>query len=195
MQFQYLMLNKPPGCISARTDWRDRPTIYDHIPAHFPDLPHVGRLDFNSEGLLLFTDDGRLAQALLNPNYAGNADPSKVELIEKEYHVKLKAKLEPDDPVLKRMEEPLEYKPGLFTAPAKVEWVAERASATWISVTITEGKYRQVRRICGRERLQIRKLRRVRLGPLELGDLKLRWCRRLTEEEVQALYAWALPEG
>ena len=192
---QYFMLNKPPGCITARKDFRDRPTVYDHVPASFPDLPHVGRLDFNTEGLLLFTDDGRLQQALLNKKYAGNADPEEMEPVEKVYHVKLKAILKEDDPVLARLEEPLEYKPGLFTAAAKVSYVAPRSSCTWISMTITEGKYRQVRRICKREGLQIRKLRRVRFGPLELGELKMRWCRMLSEEEIGSLYEIALPEG
>ncbi len=193
--FEYLMLNKPHGCITARRDFEDRELVYDHIPAHMPDLPHVGRLDYNTQGLLLFTDDGRLAQALLNKNYAGEADPEEVDPIEKVYHIKVKAKIEPDDPVLESLTEPLEFKPGRFTAPARVGWVAERSSCTWISVTITEGRHRQVRRLCDRSGLQIRKLRRVRLGPLELGDLKMRWCRRLEPWEVEALYDVALPEG
>ena len=192
---QYFMLNKPPGCISARVDFRDRPTIYDHVPGHFPQLPHVGRLDFNTEGLLLFTDDGRLQQGLLNKKYAGNADPEDCKPIEKVYHVKIKDKIEPDDPVFERLEEPLEFKPGRFTEPARAEYVAPRSSCTWISLTICEGRNRQIRKLCKREGLQIRKLRRVRLGPLELGDLKLRWCRMLEEDEIRALYEVALPEG
>ncbi len=192
---QYFMLNKPPGCITARTDFKDRPTVYDHIPGHFPDLPHVGRLDYNTEGLLLFTDDGRLAQALLNKKYAGNADPTELRPIEKVYHVKVKALLEPDDPVFSRLQEPLEFKPGRFTAPARATYLEPRSSCTWISLTITEGRKHQIRRLCKREGLQIRKLRRVRLGPLHLGDLKLRWCRMLTPDEVTSLYAAALPEG
>ena len=194
-EFQFFMLNKPPGCITARRDWQDRSTVYDHVPGHFPDLPHVGRLDYNTEGLLLFTDDGRLQQALLNRGYAGAADPEEVEPIEKVYHVKVKALLKPDDPVIKRLEEPLEFEPGRFTQPACTGWVAPRSSCTWISVKITEGRHRQVRKLCDREGLQIRKLRRVRLGPLELGDLKLRWCRRLEQHEIDALYRVALPEG
>ena len=195
MSFQYFILNKPHGCITARRDFEDRSIVYDHVPQHFPDLPHVGRLDYNTQGLLLFTDDGRLAQALLNKKYAGNADPEQVDPIEKVYHVKVKTKLEPDDPVLERLKEPLEFKPGRFTAPAKTGWVAERSSCTWISIAITEGRHRQVRKLCDREGLQIRKLRRVKLGPLTLGDLKMRWCRFLTDDEIQSLYDVALPEG
>lgn len=192
---QYFMLNKPPGCITARKDFKDRPTVYDHVPASFPELPHVGRLDYNTEGLLLFTDDGRLAQALMNKGYAGNADAEEMEPIEKVYHVKVKAMLDPEDPVFRRLEEPLEYKPGKFTAPALAQYLEPRSSCTWISLMITEGRKHQIRKLCKREGLQIRKLRRVRLGPLLLGDLKLRWCRMLTDDEVAALYAKALPEG
>lgn len=195
MEHQFFMLNKPHGCITARRDWQDRPTVYDHVPAHFPDLPHVGRLDYNTQGLLLFTDDGRLAQGLLNKKYAGNADPEDVDPIEKIYHVKVKALIDPDDPVFERLEKPLEFEPGRFTEPAKAEWVAPRSSCTWISITICEGRNRQVRKLCKRAGLQIRKLRRVKLGPLELGDLKMRWCRMLTDEEIESLYEVALPEG
>ena len=194
-KFHHFMLNKPHGCITARRDFEGRPTVYDHVPEHFPDLPHVGRLDFNTQGLLLFTDDGRLAQALLNKKYAGNADPESVQPIEKVYHVKVKALLEPEDPVFLRLEQPLEFEPGRFTEPARAGWVAPRSSCTWISIRIVEGRHRQIRKLCDRERLQIRKLRRVKLGPLELGDLKMRWCRMLGEEEVRALYEVALPEG
>ncbi len=195
MPHQFFILNKPHGCITARRDFEGRPTVYDHVPEHFPDLPHVGRLDYNTQGLLLFTDDGRLAQALLNKKYAGNADPDSVEPIEKVYHVKVKAKLTPEASVLRRLKEPLEFEPGRFTAPAQTGWVAERSSCTWISLTITEGRHRQVRKLCDREGLQIRKLRRVKFGPLELDDLKMRWCRFLSKEEIQALYDVALPEG
>ena len=189
------IMNKPPGCITARVDFEDRPTVYDHVPKHFEPLPHVGRLDFNTEGLLLFTDDGKLAQALLNKDYAGPTsmagDASDLSPIEKVYHVKVKAKLGPDDPVLAALQEPLEYEPGKFTAPARTGWVAERSSCTWIEIAITEGRHRQVRRLCDRSGLQIRKLRRVRLGPLELGELKLRWCRHLSDEELTGLYVAA----
>lgn len=190
---RYFVLNKPPGCVSARRDFADRPTIYDHVPPHYPDLPHVGRLDFNTEGLLLFTDDGRLAQALLNPGYAGLADPSAVPPVEKVYHVKVRAHLDDGHPALAQLAEPIVIMGGPPTRAAKVRVVGHRARATWVEVLIDEGRNRQVRRLCERAGLQIVKLRRVRLGPLELGDLKLRWCRPLTTAEITACYARALP--
>jgi pseudouridine synthase len=80
-----LVLNKPAGCISTRRDFAGRPTLYDHIPTHFPALPHVGRLDYATEGLMLFTDDGLLAQAVLNPKVG--------ETVEKVYLVKVRDRL------------------------------------------------------------------------------------------------------
>jgi 23S rRNA pseudouridine2605 synthase len=185
---QYFILHKPPGCLSARRDYLDRPTVYDHIPPHYPKLGHVGRLDFNTEGLLLFTDDGRLNQALLNKEF-GDAEP-----IEKVYHVKLKGILAETDWGIEHLKEPLQFEPGRYTEAARGVRVLEyRASCTWVEVVIREGRQRQVRKLCARSNYQVRKLKRVRMGPLELGDLKMRWCRPLTLEEVEALYAAALP--
>jgi 23S rRNA pseudouridine2605 synthase len=190
---QYFMLNKPPGCICARRDFAERQTVYGHVQPHFPVLPHVGRLDYNSEGLLLFTDDGRLAQAMINSGYAGSADPATVAPIDKVYHVKIRAELAPDDPRLLRLAEPLRLPSGILTRPARLRVVGYRSRATWVEVAINEGRNRQVRRLCERSRLLIVKLRRVRFGPLVLGDLRLRWCRPLTSDEIAACYAQALP--
>lgn len=188
---QYFMMNKPAGCITARRDFESRQTVYDHVPPHFPSLAHVGRLDYNTEGLLLFTDDGRLAQALLNREFA--ADAGALDVIEKVYHVKIKGVLQDDDARLPLLAEPLEHKSGQFTAAARWRIVERRERTTWIELIICEGRNRQVRRLCERSELQIRKLRRMQLGPLELGALRLRWCRPLEQAEIAALYAAALP--
>ncbi len=184
---QYFVLNKPAGCISARRDFADRPTLYDHIPTHFPALPHVGRLDYATEGLMLFTDDGKLAQALLNPNVG--------ETVEKVYRVKVRDRLDPGDHRIKLLERPLRFRSGPVTNPARTRFLELRTRATWIEVVLTDGRNRQIRRLCERSGLQVLKLRRVQIGPLALGDLKLRWCRPLTAEEVSSLYDVALPEG
>ncbi len=191
---RYFVLNKPPGCISAARDFAGRPTVYEHVPTHFPRLPHVGRLDFNTEGLLLFTDDGRLAQALMNPGFKGLADPGAVPPIRKVYRLKVRDRLDPDDRRIARLREPLVFRSGYVTAPAEVSFVEHRTRATWLEVVLTEGRNRQIRRLCERSRLQVLKLRRVAVGPLELGELRLRWCRPLTVEEVEVLYAAAMPE-
>ncbi len=191
---QYFVLNKPPKTICARRDFADRPTVYDHIPFWYPDLPHVGRLDWATEGLLLFTDDGRLAQGLLNPGFKGLADPDSIPPIEKVYRVKVRDRLDPLDPRIALMERPLSYPGGILTRPATISFIALRTRATWLEVTITEGRHHQVRHLCARSGFPVLKLRRIRLGPIELGDLKLRWCRPLQEPEIAALYAAALPE-
>jgi 23S rRNA pseudouridine2605 synthase len=183
----YFILNKPPGCITGRDDPEGRSTVYDHVPEHFPVLPHVGRLDYNTEGLLLFTDDGRLARALLDPNLHAQGG------IEKVYRVKARPLMAADDPRIAALERPLELPDGGESRRARARWIADRARSSWIEIVLTEGRHRQVRRLCEREGLQIVKLRRVRLGPLELGDLKLRWCRPLQLREVEACYAAALP--
>ncbi|MBA2661655.1 MAG: rRNA pseudouridine synthase [Bradymonadaceae bacterium] len=181
------MMNKPAGCITARTDDEGRQTVYAHVPAHFPALGHVGRLDYNTEGLLLFTDDGRLSQALLNKAFSGAP-------VEKVYHVKIKGIVEDGDARLARLEEPLKSGPGKTTEPARARVVERRDKTSWIELVICEGRHRQVRKLCERSGLQIRKLRRMRLGPLELGELRLRWCRPLERAEVAALYAAALAD-
>ena len=191
----YFVLNKPPGCITARRDYLGRPTVYDHVPPHFPALPHVGRLDYNSEGLLLFTDDGRLAQALLNPGFrqvAAQGAPCRP--VDKIYRVKVRGRLAPDDPRLLELAQPLLHPDdGVLTRPARVRFCELRTRATWVEVILQEGRSRQIRHLCARSGLQVVKLRRVALGPLTLGDLRLRWCRPLTEMEVQACYDLALP--
>jgi len=183
----YFLLNKPPGCITGKRDPEGRSTVYDHVPTHFPRLPHVGRLDYNTEGLLLFTDDGRLARALLDPERHAEGG------IEKVYRVKLRPKMSPDDARIAGLEHPLELNDGQLSRPAHARWVMDRARSSWVEIVLVEGRHRQVRRLCERAGLQIVKLRRVAFGPLQLGDLKLRWCRPLTPAEQQACYAIALP--
>ena len=191
---RYFVLNKPPGCICSARDFAGRPTVYAHVPTHFPHLPHVGRLDYNTEGLLLFTDDGRLAQALMNPAYKGLADAEGIDPIRKVYRLKVRDRLDPEDPRIARLADPLSFRSGYVTRPAEVRFVEHRTRATWLEVVLTEGRNRQIRRLCERSQLQVLKLRRIAVGPLALGELKLRWCRPLEPEEVAALYAAAMPE-
>lgn len=142
---------------------------------------------------MLFTDDGRLAQALLNDGFAGLADADLVLPIEKVYHLKVRDLLAQDDRRFGGMERPLRFRSGPVTRPARVRFLAHRTRATWLEVILTDGRNRQIRRLADRVGFQVLKLRRVAIGPLKLGELKMRWCRGLREEEVAALYAVALP--
>ena len=184
---RFFILNKPRGCITGRRDPHERPTVYDHVPPHYPPLPHVGRLDFHTEGLLLFTDDGRLARAMLDRRLHGRA-------VTKRYEVKVRPRLDRDPHAerrLARMREPLVGDDE--SLPAEVRLLRHRTRASWIEVVLREGRHHQVRRLCRRAGFQIVKLRRVAFGPLALGDLRPRWCRPLSRDEVAACYALALP--
>ncbi len=183
MSFSYFVLNKPPGCITGRSDPGARPTVYEHVPPHFPAVPHVGRLDYNTEGLLLFTDDGALARALL--------DPADGPHVEKVYEAKVRPQMARDDPRIAAIEAPYLYEDGVTTRPARARHLWDRARSSWVEVVIVEGRHHQVRNLLARSGLQVVKLRRTRFGPLGLGDLKLRWCRALDADEIAALYAAA----
>ena len=144
----------------------------------------MGRLDWATEGLLLFTDDGRLSHALLDRGFGA--------AVEKAYHVKVRDRLDPSDPRIQRLERPLDVH-GTPTQPARARFVELRTRATWLEIVITEGKHHQIRHLCARSGFPVLKLRRQRLGPLDLGGLRLRWARPLDLDEVVALYDAALP--
>lgn len=180
----YLLVHKPRGCVTATRDPEGRRTVYELLPERgLPRLFPVGRLDYNSEGALLMTTDGRLARALLHPE----------RHVPKIYHLKLRGHLREDDPGLARFREGLVLQDGP-TRPAPTRIVAYRARATWIEVVLTEGRNRQLRRMCAAVGHQVVKLRRVAIGPLELGPLPCRAWRFLSRDEVRALYRAALGE-
>ncbi len=169
----YLALNKPIGVVSTASDPEGRRTVVelvDHPSRIFP----VGRLDSDSEGLLLLTDDGDLAMRLTHPRYG----------VEKEYRALVRGSV--DSIVLDELSAGL-LLDGRPTAPARFE-VAERdAVGTWLRVTIHEGRNRQIRRMAEAVGLEVVRLVRVRIGPLRLGRLPTGAWRLLTAAEVDAL--------
>ena len=165
----YLLLNKPRGYVTTRSDERGRRTVADLVAGCGAAVWPVGRLDLDSEGLLVLTDDGDLTQKLLHPSHQ----------VEKEYHVWVEGDIGPALPILRG---PMELD-GVPLSPARVMPLGEGA----LSVTIHEGRNRQVRRMCGLAGLRVRRLRRVREGSLALGALPPGQWRRLTEEEVRQL--------
>ena len=170
---EYYMLNKPQGVVSATED-KKYPTVLDLIAdKKRKDLFPVGRLDLDSEGLLLLTNDGAWAQHLLHPKHE----------VEKTYHVSVFGPVAGAAARLAAVTA-LEGEP---IRPARVEVLRETPGTAVLAVTIHEGKNRQVRRMCAQCGLTVKRLRRVREGALELGDLPPGKWRYLTQDEAGAL--------
>ncbi len=171
---QYLMLHKPRGYVTTLSDERGRPTVAQLVADCGERVYPVGRLDMDSEGLLLLTSDGNFAQRLAHPSHG----------LEKEYHVTVSGALSGCET---RLEALRELEDGSPIAPASVR-VLERRVGEWvIAVTIHQGLNRQIRRMCALAGLTVRRLRRVREGVVCLGDLPVGKWRRLTGEELAAL--------
>lgn len=165
----YIMLHKPRGTITTLSDDKGRPTVADLVRDCPARVWPVGRLDWDSEGLLVFTNDGALTNRLLHPSHE----------VEKEYIVTVQGDVDAAVPIL---EGPMELD-GVPLAPAQVRVLGERR----LSIVIHEGKNRQVRRMCALAGLEVLRLKRVREGGLTLGTLPRGQWRRLTAQEVQAL--------
>ena len=172
----YLMLNKPAGYVTTRRDERGRPTVMDLV-SDLPDTIYpVGRLDLETEGLLLFTNDGNFAHQLLHPSHE----------IEKTYLVWVKGT--PRDDTVQRLRQGVTIPSGA-TAPAKVKRlkVSKDGASTKFEVVIHEGKKRQVRLMFKAVGYSVIRLKRVRIGNLRLGNLSSGQSRFLTPEEISEL--------
>lgn len=172
--YVYLILNKPKNVMSTLDDPEGRPTVKDLLHGVTVRVFPVGRLDFDSEGLMLLTNHGDLAQALLHPRYH----------IPKTYLIKVKGVL--DDAKIEALERGVKLEDG-FTAPAKVLKVSKAESNSWLEVTIHEGRKHQVKRMIEAVGHSVIKLTRIRMGPLLLGDLASREYRFLTDREANRL--------
>ena len=165
----HYVLNKPRGVITTAADTHGRPTVVDLVP-HDPRVFPIGRLDGDSEGLLLLTNDGDLAHRLTHPSYG----------VEKEYLVEVDG--EPHRGIVRRLREGVDLDDGR-TAPAKVAMLGERL----LRITIHEGRNRQVRRMCEAVGISVVRLVRTRIGPLSDRTLEPGAWRALTQDEVRAL--------
>lgn len=169
----YVLLHKPGGVITATED-PNKQTVMDVLPAHllhralFP----VGRLDRDTEGLLLLTTDGELGHRLLSPKWH----------VDKRYFVRTMAPLSPDD--VEAFAGRITLEDGYVCMPARLEILGEQEAI----VTIQEGKYHQVKRMFEARQNKVVYLKRLSMGPLELGDLPLGEARPLTEAEIATLY-------
>lgn len=169
----YILLNKPRGYVTTLSDERGRKTVAELVADCGARVYPVGRLDLDSEGLLLLTNDGDWAQHLLHPSHE----------VEKTYHVSVFGPVAGAAARLAAMTD-LEGEP---IRPARVEVLRQTARTSVLAVTIHEGKNRQIRRMCTRCGLTVKRLRRVQEGPLKLGNLPSGKWRDLTENEVEAL--------
>lgn len=173
--FIYLVLNKPPGYVTTKDDPQGRPTVMDLVPEELRDRVFpVGRLDQDSTGLLLLTDDGNLAQRLLHPKHH----------VPKQYLADVEGT--PSESQLHRLRSGIELEDGR-TQPAEVMLVAQGGGEARLRVTITEGRNRQVRRMFDAIGHPVRRLKRVAMGPIHLGELSLGQVRRLSESRIQSL--------
>ena len=170
----HYLLNKPAGVVTTASDPGGRPQIVDLVPAE-PRVFPVGRLDLGTEGLIVLTNDGALAQLLAHPSHG----------VEKEYLAEVEG--DPSPSALRRLREGVEIDPGVVTAPAKVS----RRGPGLLRIVIHEGRYRQVRRMCVAVGHPVRRLVRTRIGPITDSRLAPGSWRELTIDEVRALTAAA----
>ena len=173
-QRTYLMLNKPRGYVTTLSDEKGRKTVADLVAKCGARVWPVGRLDLDSEGLLLLTDDGELTNRLIHPKHE----------VEKEYLVWVTGDVKRAIPILSG---PMTLD-GDRLAPAKVRQGKTSGEVTQLSVIIHQGKNRQVRRMCAQAGLNVLRLKRVREGNVWLDrELKPGQYRKLTEQEIAAL--------
>lgn len=170
----YLMFNKPRGVVTTLRDPEGRPTVKDFLKRVKYRVFPVGRLDYDSEGLLLLTNDGDFAQSLLHPS----------KKIFKTYLVK--AKGEPDEAKIQKLRKGIKLMEGV-TAPAKIKKLQKTENNTWFEMSIHEGKKRQIRRMFKEINHPVLKLTRIKFGALSLGDLKPGGYRFLTAEEIEKM--------
>jgi 23S rRNA pseudouridine2605 synthase len=166
----HYLLNKPRGVVSTAKDPQGRPTVISLVPAE-PRVFSVGRLDAMTEGLLILTNDGELAQQLAHPSGE----------VEKEYLAEVEG--DPGPGALRRLREGVEIEPGVVTAPARVS----RRAAGVLRIAVHEGRYHEVRRMCEAVGHPVVRLVRTRIGPLTDPHLEPGCWRPLRSDEVRSL--------
>lgn len=176
-KFTYIMINKPKGFVTTLADELGRPTVADLAPVKALVKP-VGRLDIDTAGLLVMTDDGELINKLTHPRYG----------ISKTYRATIRGHI--SDKEIATLEKGI-FIEGRRTAPARVKVIARNDTRSMVEITIKEGRKRQVRLMMATVDHPVKELKRVRFGPLRITGLAKGAWRHLTPEEVKALqYSW-----
>ncbi|HZL44477.1 MAG TPA: pseudouridine synthase [Verrucomicrobiae bacterium] len=170
----YVALNKPPGRACSRNDEFGRPTIYELLPKEWTNLQSVGRLDYNTEGLIFLTNDGEFALRLTHPRYE----------VRRKYLVTADGKVESD--VMGRFTRGV-FDRGEKLKAAKARLISSSSSRSLVELELTEGKNREVRRLFESQGLSVKRLQRVQIGKIKLGELKPGKWRTLTEPEIESL--------
>jgi 23S rRNA pseudouridine2605 synthase len=170
----YYIFHKPRGVVTSMGDPEGRPTVQDFMRGIRQRVFPVGRLDYDSEGLLLLTNDGDFAHAVLHPS----------KKIPKTYLVKIKGGLEDDN--IEKLRTGIRLDRSV-TAPAKVRRLRKTESNSWIEMVIYEGKKRQIRRMLERVGHPVIRLMRIKINGIEMGPLKPGTCRQISSEEMKIL--------
>jgi len=175
-EYEYWKIYKPVGMVSTTSDPEGRPTVLSLLnkTASTARVYPVGRLDIESEGLMLLTSDGQLAQKLTHPKYQ----------TPKEYLVWANGSLSNRD--LSKLQKGVKLSDGV-TAPARVELIFREEDRVKVSITLTEGRNRQIRRMMAKVGLMVTRLKRVKLGAVELGDMYEGEVRKITINEISQL--------
>lgn len=168
--------NKKPGLVTTHKDPKGRPTVFDSLPKYLPRVISIGRLDFNSEGLLLLTTNGELARALELPSRGWK----------RKYRVRVHGKLTGE--ILGRLRKGVKID-GISYAPAEIDIEKEQGTNTWVIMTLTEGKNREIRRLMEFFGLQVTRLIRIAYGPFQLGNLQEGDVREVSTKAVKELLA------
>lgn len=171
---KYIMLNKPRGYVTTMADELDRKSVTDLLAGVGDRVYPVGRLDKNSEGLLLFTNDGEFANNIMHPS----------KHISKTYRVTVRPDINDDQ--LVKLSDGVEID-GKKTLPATVTVLEKQKNRVVLLMTIKEGRNRQIRKMCEALGLEVARLRRISVGPLKLGMLKPGAYRDLSAEELRAI--------
>jgi pseudouridine synthase len=172
-ELEYIAIYKPRGVVSTVIDTHARKKVVDLVDTDKRLYP-VGRLDFESEGLMFLTNDGNLANMMMHPRYH----------VPKTYEVKFLGGVSPTK--VEAMRRGVRLTDGI-TAPAEVTILDAEGKGTLLKITLFEGRNRQIRRMAEKLRLHVLKLKRVAIGPIDLGDLESGGWRGLTPTEVQSL--------
>ncbi|HEV7180806.1 MAG TPA: pseudouridine synthase [Candidatus Baltobacteraceae bacterium] len=171
----YLVMHKPVGVMTTMRDPQGRRTIVELIPKKLPRVVPVGRLDYDTAGVLLLTNDGELANRLMHPRYG----------VDKTYRAGITGRLSPDD--VKRLHDGIDIE-GNSSGGAKVRVVSVRSGYSVVDITIHEGRNRQVRKMFEALGHSVTTLVRLRFGPISLGDLGVGRTRSLSPRELAALH-------